>query len=310
YQCDVDVIGSDALLNEVELVQIIDDVFGRLNVSVEVKLNNRKILAGIAELMGEADKMMDITIAIDKLEKIGLEAVNGELSEKGISLEAIQKLQPVLLMQGSTSEKLVTLAETLKDSEIGMKGIGEMKYIFKQTEILKLNTRVELDLTLARGLNYYTGAIIEVKSRDVQFGSICGGGRYDDLTGIFGMPGTSGVGISFGADRIYDVMLELDAFPENKESASQVFFVNFGEDEEKACLGILQRIRKAGINAEIFPEAAKMKKQMNYADKNNIPFVILMGKNEIEKDVLSVKDMKTGEQKEMRVEDFIKMVKG
>jgi len=213
-------------------------------------------------------------------------------------------------MQGSTSEKLVTLAETLKDSEIGMKGIGEMKYIFKQTEILKLNTRVELDLTLARGLNYYTGAIIEVKSRDVQFGSICGGGRYDDLTGIFGMPGTSGVGISFGADRIYDVMLELDAFPENKESASQVFFVNFGEDEEKACLGILQRIRKAGINAEIFPEAAKMKKQMNYADKNNIPFVILMGKNEIEKDVLSVKDMKTGEQKEMRVEDFIKMVKG
>ena len=309
FQCDVDVIGSNALLNEVELVQVIDDVFRRLNIGVEVKLNNRKILAGIAEMIGEADKMMDITIAIDKLDKIGLEAVNREMSEKGIPQEAIDKLQPVLQMEGSNAVKLQTLAAQLSNSEIGLKGIDEMKYLFRQLKYLGLDDLVELDLTLARGLNYYTGAIIEVKAKDVKIGSICGGGRYDDLTGIFGMPGVSGVGISFGADRIYDVMLELNAFPENKEAASLVFFVNFGEEEEQACMKIIREIRKAGINAELFPEAVKMKKQMNYADKNNIPFVVLMGKNEIEQNVLSIKNMKSGEQKEMGIEEFVDLVK-
>ena len=309
YQCDVDVIGSDSLLNEVELIQMVDDIFSKLNVSVEIKLNNRKILAGIAEMVGESDKMMDITIAIDKLDKIGIENVNKELLEKGVSEAAIEKLQPILNMKGTQQEKLKLLHDLLQISETGMKGIEETLYILKKVAEIGIESKVELDLTLARGLNYYTGAIIEVKAADVKIGSICGGGRYDNLTGIFGMDGTSGVGISFGADRIYDVLNELHLFPENKELSTLVFFVNFGEVEEKYCLGILQKIRKAGINAELFPTADKMKKQMNYADKKNIPFVVIIGQDEIEKDVLSVKDMKTGLQEEMRLTDFIMKVK-
>lgn len=309
YQCDVDVIGSDALLNEVELIQMIDDIFSRLHVAVEIKLNNRKILAGIAEMVGENDKMMDITIAIDKLDKIGLEKVNTELLDKGVSEAAIEKLQPILTMKGTQQEKLLLLRELLQTSETGMKGIEETLYIMNKVAELGVESMVELDLTLARGLNYYTGAIIEVKAADVKIGSICGGGRYDNLTGIFGMDGTSGVGISFGADRIYDVLNELDLFPENKELSTMVFFVNFGEEEEKYTLRVLQKVRKAGINAELFPTADKMKKQMNYADKKNIPFVVIIGQDEIEKDVLSVKNMKTGEQEEMRLTDFIMKVK-
>jgi histidyl-tRNA synthetase len=309
YQCDVDVIGSDALLNEVELIQMIDDIFSRLHVAVEIKLNNRKILAGIAEMVGEDDKMMDITVAIDKLDKIGLEKVNSELLDKGVSEAAIEKLQPILTMKGTQQEKLMLLRELLQTSETGMKGIEETLYIMNKVAELGVESMVELDLTLARGLNYYTGAIIEVKAADVKIGSICGGGRYDNLTGIFGMDGTSGVGISFGADRIYDVLNELDLFPENKELSTMVFFVNFGEEEEKYTLRVLQKVRKAGINAELFPTADKMKKQMNYADKKNIPFVVIIGQDEIEKDVLSVKNMKTGEQEEMRLTDFIMKVK-
>jgi histidyl-tRNA synthetase len=309
YQCDVDVIGSDALLNEVELIQMIDDIFSRLQVAVEIKLNNRKILAGIAEMVGENDKMMDITVAIDKLDKIGIEKVNSELLDKGVSEAAIEKLQPILTMKGTQQEKLLLLRELLQTSETGMKGIEETLYIMNKVAELGVESMVELDLTLARGLNYYTGAIIEVKAADVKIGSICGGGRYDNLTGIFGMDGTSGVGISFGADRIYDVLNELDLFPENKELSTMVFFVNFGEEEEKYTLRVLQKVRKAGINAELFPTADKMKKQMNYADKKNIPFVVIIGQDEIEKDVLSVKNMKTGEQEEMRLTDFIMKVK-
>jgi len=309
YQCDVDVIGSDALLNEVELIQMVDDIFSRLNVAVEIKLNNRKILAGIAEMVGENDKMMDITIAIDKLDKIGIENVNKELLEKGVSQAAIEKLQPILTMQGTQQEKLLLLRDLLQSSETGMKGIEEILYIMDKVSAIGVESLVELDLTLARGLNYYTGAIIEVKAANVKIGSICGGGRYDNLTGIFGMDGTSGVGISFGADRIYDVLNELNLFPENKDITTMVFFVNFGEEEEKYALRILQKIRRAGINAEMFPEADKMKKQMNYADKKNIPFVVIIGQDEIEKDVLSVKDMKTGVQEEMRLTDFIMKVK-
>jgi histidyl-tRNA synthetase len=309
YQCDVDVIGSNSLLNEVELIQVVDDVFARLGIGVEIRINNRKILAGIAETIGEADRMTDITVAIDKLDKMGLEKVNLELKEKGVSENAIAKLQPILNMQGSRAEKFKVLREMLQGSEIGKKGIEEVDYIFSCISDFELSSTVELDLTLARGLNYYTGAIIEVKAADVQIGSICGGGRYDDLTGIFGMPDISGVGVSFGADRIYDVMQELDLFPETGESTSRVFFVNFGVEEEKHCLKLLGQIRKAGINAEIYPEAAKMKKQMVYANKKNIPFVVLVGKNEIENNVLSVKEMKTGEQGEMGIDDLIKHIR-
>ncbi len=309
YQCDVDVIGSNALINEVELIEMIDEIFSRLKVAVEIKLNNRKILAGIAEMVGESDKMMEITIAIDKLDKIGIENVNKELHEKGVSEAAIEKLQPILNMKGTQQEKLMLLQDLLKTSETGMKGIEETLYILNKVAEVGVESKVELDLTLARGLNYYTGAIIEVKAVNVQIGSICGGGRYDNLTGIFGMDGTSGVGISFGADRIYDVLNELDLFPENKDLTTLVFFVNFGQEEEKYALRILQKIRKAGINAEMFPEADKMKRQMNYADKKNIPFVVIIGQDEIEKDVLSVKNMKTGEQEEIRLTDFIMKVK-
>lgn len=309
YQCDVDVIGSDSLLNEVELIQMIDDVFSKLNVAVIVKLNNRKILAGIAEIIGAADKMTDITVAIDKLEKIGLENVNRELMDKGIPEDAVKKLQPILKMEGSGQEKFDVLSSQLQSNETGMKGISELKEIFEDLEALGLNDVAELDLTLARGLNYYTGAIIEVVARDVKIGSICGGGRYDDLTGIFGMPGVSGVGVSFGADRIYDVLNELDLYPDAGKISTQVFFVNFGKEEEKYCLKIMKHFRSEGINTEIYPEAAKMKKQMAYADKNQIPWVVLVGKNEIENEMLSVKNMKTGEQETYFHDAFIEMLK-
>jgi len=308
YQCDVDVIGSDALLNEVELILMINEVFEKLGIKITIKLNNRKILAGIAKIIGEADKMTDITVAIDKLDKTGLENVNEELLQKGISVEAIKKLQPILLMKGTDQEKFMVLEQQLQSSETGMKGIAEMKEIFDHLNELNLENLIELDLTLARGLNYYTGAIIEVKAGDVQIGSLCGGGRYDDLTGIFGMSGTSGVGISFGADRIYDVLNELSLFPDTGIISSGVFFVNFGKEEEKYCMKVMQKIRSEGINCELYPEPAKMKKQLAYADKKQIPWVVLIGKNEISNEVLSVKNMKTGEQQHYNFYQFIQLI--
>ncbi|MCB2219819.1 MAG: histidine--tRNA ligase [Bacteroidetes bacterium] len=296
FQCDVDVIGSNSLLNEVELVQIIDDVFRRLNVNVTIKLNNRKVLYGIAEYIGETEKFMSITIAIDKLDKIGIEGVKRELSADNISMPGISKLEEILDFKGSTSEKLNFLMEKLSGTETGKKGIEEMQTVFNMLTNLALTSNVELDLTLARGLNYYTGAIFEVGANDVKIGSICGGGRYDDLTGIFGLPDVSGVGVSFGADRIYDVMTELNLFPSDTGSTTQVFFVNFGEKEQNYCLGLLEKLRKEGINAEIYPESAKMKKQMSYANNKNIPYVILIGENEMKNGTLSVKNMHTGDQ--------------
>ncbi|MCY1720092.1 histidine--tRNA ligase [Prolixibacteraceae bacterium Z1-6] len=308
YQCDVDVIGSNSLLNEVELVQIIDDVFKRLQINTVVKINNRKILAGIAEAIGEAERMIDITVAIDKLDKIGLEKVNAEMVAKGISETAVEKLQPILELEGSTQEKLDQIEQVIGETEVGAKGIAEMRTMFGYLENLELDTEVELDLTLARGLNYYTGAIFEVKSKDVQIGSICGGGRYDDLTGIFGMPDVSGVGVSFGAERIYDVLVQQDAFPSESLETTRALFVNFGEKEEAYCLPVLAKLRKAGINAEIFPESAKMKKQMTYANRKQIPFVILAGDNEIEAQKFTVKNMESGEQQLLNAEELIKIL--
>lgn len=296
YQCDVDIVGSDSLLNEFELVQIISDVFTRLRVNTVVKINNRKILAGIAESIGEADRIVDITVAIDKLDKIGLEKVNEELIEKGVSLDAVDKLQPILKLSGSTDEKLNSIEAVIGATEVGKKGIEEVRTFFNYINSVQLNTEVELDLTLARGLNYYTGAIFEVKAKDVQIGSICGGGRYDDLTGIFGMSGVSGVGVSFGADRIYDVMTQLELFPEEAVASTKVLFVNFGEKEEAYCLPILRQLREAGVNAEIFPEAAKMKKQMTWADRKNIAWVALAGESEMAEGKLTLKNMKSGDQ--------------
>ncbi len=310
YQCDVDVIGSDSLLNELELMQMIDDVFKKLGISITIKLNNRKILAGIAELIGEAEKIIDITVAIDKMEKIGLEKVNEELILKGISPDALDKLQPILALKGTSDEKLNLLEKELHTGETGFKGINEMRTIFQLTAGLLHDVNLELDLTLARGLNYYTGVIIEVKADNVNIGSVCGGGRYDDLTGIFGMAGTSGVGISFGADRIYDVMNELDLFPSVENVSSKVMFVNFGDNEQYHALKLLSKVRQAGINAEIYPEPAKMKKQMSYADKKHIPFVVLTGKEEIESGLLSVKNMKTGQQENISLEQLISSLKG
>ena len=306
FQCDADVIGSDSLFNEFELVKIIDKVFDELGISITVKLNNRKILAGIAEYIGFADKIIDITTAIDKLDKIGLEKVNEELEYRGLTAEAIEALQPVLLLQGSEKEKLISLRKTLHNSVTGLKGLDELEEVFTWLENSPTNCHVELDLTLARGLNYYTGAIIEVKATEVAMGSICGGGRYDDLTGIFGLPGVSGVGISFGADRIYDVMQELGLFPDDVLTFSKVLLVNFGFEEQKYAQSVLFKLRNAGISCELYPEAAKMKKQMQYADKNQIPFVIIIGKNEMETGRLAVKNMKTGEQELMEAEAVIR----
>ena len=308
YQCDVDVIGSDSLLNEAELIQIVDDVFGRLKINTVVKVNNRKILAGIAEIIGEHDRLTDITVAIDKLEKIGLEKVNQELSAKGVADEAIDRLQPILALSGDTREKVSRLEEILSVSETGMKGVAEIKTLFEYIGRMQLNTQVELDLTLARGLNYYTGAIIEVKTTDMEMGSICGGGRYDDLTGIFGLPGVSGVGISFGAERIYDVLEQLDLYPEQAIENTKVLFVNFGEKEEAYCLKMLAHLRRAGINSEIYPENAKMKKQMTYANKKEIPFVVLAGESEMQTGKYTLKNMTSGEQHVVSAEELTEFV--
>ncbi|MBK6285242.1 MAG: histidine--tRNA ligase [Draconibacterium sp.] len=305
YQCDVDVIGSNSLLNEVELVQIIDDVFKRLKINTIVKINNRKILAGIAEVIGENDRIIDITVAIDKLDKIGLEKVNAELAEKGVSNEAIEKLQPILALEGNSIEKTAQLEAILATSEIGIKGVTEIKKLFSYLNNLSLQTEVELDLTLARGLNYYTGAIFEVKAKDFEIGSICGGGRYDDLTGIFGLPNVSGVGVSFGAERIYDVLTQMNLFPSKSTETTKVMFVNFGEKEEAYCLPVLAELRKNGINAEIFPDNAKMQKQMNYANKKEIPYVVLAGETEIQAKSFTLKNMESGEQQNVNAAELV-----
>ena len=299
YQCDVDVIGSKSLLSEVELVDIVARVFSKLGISVTLKMNNRKILYGIAESIGHADKMMDITVAIDKLDKIGLDNVKNELRERGIDDEAINKLQPILELSGTNAEKLEILSNVIGGSETGVLGIEEMRTIFDSITKAGIALTPELDLSLARGLNYYTGAIFEVKANDYQIGSISGGGRYDDLTGIFGMPGMSGVGISFGADRIYDVMLGLNLFPEELACSTKVFFVNLGKAEEEASMPIISELRNKGIATEIYPESAKMKKQMEYANRRGIPYVVIIGSNELERGVATVKNMRSGEQMEV-----------
>lgn len=306
YQCDVDVVGSDSLLHEVELIQMVDEVYRRLKINVRLLINNRKILAGIAEIIGYPDQLTDITVAIDKMDKIGLENVNAELREKGITEEAIAKLQPILDLQGDNEEKLEKLRSILKDSATGLKGVEELTVVFDYIKELGIGTEIKLDLTLARGLSYYTGAIFEVKALDAEIGSITGGGRYDDLTGIFGLKNMSGVGISFGADRIFDVMNQLDLFPKDNTTTTQILFVNFGIKEERYCLPLLKELRAAGINAEIYPEAAKMKKQMGYADKKGIPFVALVGENEMQEGVVSLKNMTTGEQTNVTVAELVK----
>jgi len=308
YQCDVDIVGSDSLLNEVELMQIVDQVFNRLGTRICIKINNRKILTGIAEIIGEADKIVDITVAIDKLDKIGLENVNKELAGKGISDEAIARLQPIILLSGTNTEKLTTLKKILTQSEIGVKGVEECEFILTTLSKLGLRNEIELDLTLARGLNYYTGAIFEVKALDVQIGSITGGGRYDNLTGVFGMPGVSGVGISFGADRIFDVLNQLNLYPKEAVNGTQLFFVNFGEAEAAYSMSVLSKIRTAGINAEIYPDASKMKKQMSYANAKNIPFVAIVGENEMAEGKVMLKNMESGEQKLVSVDELIQIV--
>ena len=309
YQCDADVVGSNSLLNEVELVQMIDTVFRKFGIRVSIKINNRKILSGIAEIIGEADKIVDITVAIDKLDKIGLDNVNAELASKGIPQEAIDKLQPIILLSGTNEEKLETLKTVLAASETGLKGVEESEFILKTIAGLGIQLDVELDLTLARGLNYYTGAIFEVKALDVQIGSISGGGRYDNLTGVFGMEGVSGVGISFGADRIYDVLNQLDLYPKDAVDGTQLLFVNFGEAEAAYVLPVLAKVRAAGIRAEIYPDSAKMKKQMGYANNKAIPFVAIVGENEMNEGKLTLKNMTTGEQSLVTPDELIDVIK-
>lgn len=305
FQCDADVVGSDSLINEVELLQIIDEVFRRLKIRVCIKLNNRKILSGIAEIIGEPEKIVDITVAIDKLDKIGLEKVNEELQSKGIPAEAIEKLQPIILLEGDNTSKLETLKESLSASEIGLKGVEEIEFILNKAKLLNVASEVELDLTLARGLNYYTGAIIEVKALDVQIGSITGGGRYDNLTGIFGLPNVSGVGISFGADRIFDVLNQLELYPEDSTLGTKVLFVNFGSAEEDYILPIIGQLRGRGISSEIYPEAAKMKKQMSYADSNKIPYVVIVGEDEIRERKVTLKNMQSGDQQLLTIDECL-----
>lgn len=305
YQCDADVVGSDSLLNEVELMQIVDEVFTRFGVRVLLKINNRKILTGIAEVIGAAEKIVDITVAIDKLDKIGLEGVNQELANDGIDADAIEKLQPIISLQGTNEEKLKTIGEVLKDSEIGLKGVEEVSYILKVLKSVGLHHEIELDLTLARGLNYYTGAIFEVKALDVEIGSITGGGRYDNLTGIFGKPGLSGVGISFGADRIYDVLHALNLYPKETIGGTQLLFINFGDQETAYCLPLVNEARRQGVCTELFPDAVKMKKQMSYANAHEIPYVALAGENEMKENKITLKDMRSGEQKLLSKDDLI-----
>ena len=309
WQFDGDIVGSDSLLNEVELMQIVDTVFSRFGVRVQIKINNRKILTGIAEVIGAADKIVDITVAIDKLDKIGLDNVNQELREDGLSEEQIAKLQPIISLEGSNDEKLDTIAQVLADSETGLKGVEESRYILDTLKKTGLKNEIQLDLTLARGLNYYTGAIFEVKALDVQIGSITGGGRYDNLTGIFGMPGISGVGISFGVDRIFDVLNALDCYPSDAVNGTQLLFINFGEKETAYCLPAVAKAREAGIRTEIFPDSTKMKKQMSYANAKQIPFVALAGENEMAEGKLTLKNMITGEQQLVAIEELIEIVK-
>ena len=308
YQCDVDVIGSRSLLCEVDLVEIVAKVFQRLGIRVTLKVNNRKILYGIAETIGHADKMIDITVAIDKLEKIGLEAVNGELREKGIDERAIEALQPILSLEGANGAKLARLREILADSPVGLAGVTETETTLSYVETLGTELEIELDLSLARGLNYYTGAIFEVKARDFAIGSICGGGRYDDLTGIFGMPNTSGVGISFGADRIYDVMTGLDLFPDDTKGTTRALMLNFGGEEERVSLRLAKNLREAGIACEVYPESAKMKKQMEYANRRAVPWVVIVGSDELASGRATVKNMATGEQQAVAFDELINRI--
>lgn len=308
FQCDADVIGSRSLLNEVELIQIICDVFNKLNIKIEIKLNNRKILNGLAEIIGEPDKLIDITVAIDKLDKIGTENVINELKEKGITDKAIDQLFPVITLSGETEEKIKKLKTSILSSKIGMHGLAEIELIFKHLKELSLDKLVSLDLSLARGLDYYTGAIIEVVASDVNIGSVCGGGRYDDLTGIFGLPDVSGVGISFGADRIYDVLNELKLFDKDILTTTRLMYVNFGGEEESYCLNLLAKTRSKGVSAELYPEPHKMKKQMSYANSKNIPFVAIIGEEERQSGMISLKNMESGEQKKLKFEELIKEV--
>ncbi len=309
YQCDADVVGSDSLLNEVELMQIVDEVFSRFGIRIVIKINNRKILSGIAEVIGAADKIVDITVAIDKLDKIGIDNVNQELRDNGLNEEQIARLQPIIALSGTNDEKLATIAEVLKDSETGLKGIEECRFILDTLKATGLKNAIQLDLTLARGLNYYTGAIFEVKALDVEIGSITGGGRYDNLTGIFGMPGLSGVGISFGADRIYDVLNQLDLYPQDSVNATRLLFINFGQQETAYCLPIINKVRACGICAEIYPDAAKMKKQLSYANAKQIAYVALAGETEISQQKITLKNMATGEQQLLTVDELISRIK-
>lgn len=309
YQCDADIIGTDSLLNEIDLLQIIDEVFKRFGINITIKLNNRKILSGIAEIIGEPDKIIDITVAIDKIDKIGIENVNAELREKGIGESAISQLQPLLNLSGSNEEKLEVLQRLLGSSEIGKKGIEELNFVIGQTNRIGLSSKLELDVSLARGLNYYTGTIIEVKANDVQIGSITGGGRYDNLTSVFGLDGVSGVGISFGADRIYDVLNQLELYPSDTQTGTTVFFTNFGEQEALAALCAIKRLRSKGISCELYPDAAKMKKQMGYANDNNIPYVAIIGESELTEGKITLKCMESGEQEKLTIEEIISKLK-
>lgn len=309
YQCDADVVGSDSLINEIELISLIDEVFGRFGINITIKINNRKILSGIAEIIGAPDKIVDITVAIDKIDKIGIDNVNAELLEKGISDEAINILQPLLQLTGTNEEKLQSLSDMLASSETGMKGIEELYYVINNVSGLGLNSVLELDVSLARGLNYYTGSILEVKANDVRIGSITGGGRYDNLTGVFGMDGVSGVGISFGADRIFDVLNTLGLYPSEISTTTKVMFTNFGEEESKASLRYIKALRKAGISAELYPESSKMKKQMGYADAKKIPYVAIVGESELAENLITLKNMVTGEQQKINIDAVIENLK-
>ena len=309
YQCDVDIVGSNSILNEAELVQIVDEVFNALKINVVLKINNRKVLAGIAEYIGKPDALVDITVAIDKLDKIGIDAVNAELAQKGLDEAAIEKLQPILFMKGDAREKFAQLKSLMSGIEVGEKGIEELETLFDYIDDMNVGIEYELDLTLARGLNYYTGAIFEVKAKDVAMGSISGGGRYDNLTGIFGLQGVSGVGISFGADRIYDVLTELNLFPEKNGDITEVIFLNFGPKEERYCLPYLQQLRRNGVNAEIYPDSAKLQKQMKYADQRGIPVVVMAGEDEMNNKTFTVKFMKEGRQEKIAAEKLIEIIK-
>ena len=310
YQCDADVVGSDSLMNEVELICMIDEVFHRFGVNITIKVNNRKVLSGIAEIIGEPEKIVDITVAIDKIDKIGIDNVNAELLEKGLPQSAVDALQPLLSLSGSNEEKLDSLASLLQNSEVGMKGVEELRYVLSQAQAQQPKACIELDVSLARGLNYYTGTILEVKAQDVVIGSITGGGRYDNLTGVFGMPGTSGVGISFGADRIYDVLNALDLYPKDTLASTKVLFINFGDKESEVALKYVMQLRKEGIPAEIYPDATKMKKQMTYANNKNVEYVAMVGETEIANGTISLKCMESGEQDNLTIHQVIHKIQG